>query len=129
MPVGRVSPVACVLLAAGLAACGPTRDALERDNPVRPNAPPPFGMEEFFKDVPQQPIPTRARLGRWLFFDTRLSADNTLSCASCHQPEFAFSQTTAVSTGINGVKGTRKAPSLVNLAARTVLPDKPDDTE
>ena len=85
-------------------------------------------MEEFFKDVPQKPIPTRVRLGRWLFFDKRLSADNTLSCASCHQPEFAFSQTTAVSTGINGVKGTRKAPSLVNLAARTVLPDMPDDT-
>ena len=120
--------VACVLAAAFFAACGPSRAALERDNPVRPNAPPPFGMEEFFKDVPQQPIPTRVRLGRWLFFDKRLSADNTLSCASCHQPEFAFSQTTAVSTGINGVKGTRKAPSLVNLAARTVLPDIPEDT-
>jgi cytochrome c peroxidase len=129
MPVHRASPVACLLLIAGLAACGPSRAGLERDNPVRPNAAPPFGMEEFFKEVPQQPVPTRVRLGRWLFFDKRLSADNTLSCASCHQPEFAFSQTTAVSTGINGVKGTRKAPSLVNLAARTVLPDRPDDTE
>lgn len=125
----RALPVACLLLTAGFAACGPTRADLERDNPVRPNAPPPFGMEEFFKDVPHQPVPTRARLGRWLFFDKRLSADNTLSCASCHQPEFAFSQTTAVSTGINGVKGTRKAPSLVNLAARTVLPDIPEDRD
>lgn len=116
-------------VALSVTACGPTRAQLESDNPVRPNAPPPFGMEEFFKGVPHQPIPARVRLGRWLFFDKRLSADNTLSCASCHQPEFAFSQTTAVSTGINGVKGTRKAPSLVNLAARTVLPDKPEDTE
>ena len=113
----------------GLAACGPSQAQLEGDNPIRPNAAPPFGMEEFFKDVPHQPVPTRVRLGRWLFFDKRLSADNTLSCASCHQPEFAFSQTTAVSTGINGVKGTRKAPSLVNLAARTVLPDIPEDRE
>src|SRR5688572_4876134 len=129
MPVHRASPVACLLLIAGLAACGPSRAGLERDNPVRPNAAPPFGMEEFFKEVPQQPVPTRVRLGRWLFFDKRLSADNTLSCASCHQPEFAFSQTTAVSIGINGAKGTRKAPSLVNLATRTVLPDRPDDTE
>jgi cytochrome c peroxidase len=129
MRVHRASPVACLLLTAGLAACGPSRADLERDNPVRPNAAPPFGMEEFFKDVPRQPIPTRVRLGRWLFYDTRLSADNSLSCASCHRPEFAFSQKTPVSTGINGVNGTRKSPSLVNLAARTVLPDRPDDTE
>ena len=127
MPMRRAPLVACAF--AVLAACGPSRTALESDNPVRPNAAPPFGMEEFFKGVPHQPVPARVRLGRWLFFDQRLSADNTLSCASCHQPEFAFSQTTAVSTGINGVKGTRKAPSLVNLAARTVLPDRPHDTE
>ena len=128
MLVFRLWPAAFVSMGLTLVACGPTRAQLESDNPVRPNAPPPFGMEEFFK-VPHQPVPTRVRLGRWLFFDKRLSADSTLSCASCHQPEFAFSQTTAVSTGINGVKGTRKAPSLVNLAARTVLPDKPEDNE
>jgi cytochrome c peroxidase len=112
-----------------LAACGPGRAALESDNPIRPNAAPPFGMDEFFKDVPHQPIPTRVRLGRWLFFDTRLSADGTVACASCHRPEFAFSEPTAVSTGIGGRLGTRKSPSLVNLAARTILPDIPDDRE
>lgn len=112
-----------------LAACGPSRAALESDNPIRPNAAPPFGMEEFFKDVPHQPVPTRVRLGRWLFFDTRLSADGTVACASCHRPEFAFSEPTAVSTGIGGRQGTRKSPSLVNLAARTILPDIPDDRE
>src|SRR6185503_5922939 len=128
MPVPRAALLAFVMTVA-LAACGPSQAQLEGDNPIRPNAAPPFGMEEFFKDVPHQPVPTRVRLGRWLFFDTRLSADDTLSCASCHQPELAFSQDAAVSTGINGVKGTRKAPSLVNLAARTVLPDKPEDRE
>jgi len=86
-------------------------------------------MEEFFKDVPHQPVPTRVRLGRWLFFDKRLSADGTISCASCHRPEFAFSEPSAVSTGIGGRKGTRKAPSLVNLATRTILPDIPEDRE
>jgi cytochrome c peroxidase len=115
------------LLLAVIAGCGPSRAELDRDNPVRPLAAPPFGMEEFFKDVPQQPIPARVRLGRWLFFDQRLSADESLSCASCHKPEFAFSDTAAVSTGINGAKGTRKSPSLVNLAARTILPDIPED--
>src|ERR1041385_830111 len=34
--------------------------------------------------------PEKVRLGRWLFFDKRLSADNTVACASCHRPENAF---------------------------------------
>ncbi len=130
----RIEPVsgrwlaACVLVASVIA-CGPTRAALDRDNPVRPNAAPPFGMEEFFRDVPHYPVPTRARLGRWLFFDKRLSADGSIACASCHRPEYAFSEPTAVSTGIGGRRGTRKAPSLVNLATRTYLPDIPEDKE
>lgn len=128
MPVLRAW-LAAIAISLALVACGPNRAQLERDNPIRPNAPPPFGMEEFFKDVPHQPVPTRTRLGRWLFFDTRLSSDGTISCASCHRPEFAFSEQTAVSTGIGGRQGTRKAPSLVNLAARTVLPDRPEDRD
>ena len=62
------------------------------------------------------PTPERVRLGRWLFFYKRLSADNTVACATCHRPEHAFSEPTAVSTGIGGQKGRRKAPSLVNQA-------------
>jgi cytochrome c peroxidase len=127
MPMRRLAPIAAVLMGVTLIGCGPTRAGLESDNPVRPVASPPFGMEEFFKDVPRQPVPTRVRLGRWLFFDTRLSADGTLSCASCHRPEFAFSEPTPVSTGITGRPGSRKAPSIINLAARTILPDVPED--
>jgi cytochrome c peroxidase len=128
MPVRRVLPAA-VIVCLSVAACAPTRGQLDRDNPVRPNAAPPFGMEEFFKEAPQQPVPSRARLGRWLFYDTRLSADGTISCASCHRPEFAFSEPSAVSTGVGGKQGTRKAPSIINLAARTILPDIPTDRE
>jgi cytochrome c peroxidase len=128
MPVSWRWPIACVVIAC-VVACGPTLAELERDNPVRPNRPPPFGMEEFFRDVPHQPVPTRTRLGRWLFFDKRLSADGSIACASCHRPEHAFSEPTSVSTGIDGRRGARKAPSLVNLAARTVLPDIPTDKE
>src|SRR6188474_700435 len=91
MTVVRSLPAVVVVMSVTLIACGPSRADLESDNPVRPNAAPPFGMEEFFKEVPHQPIPTRVRLGRWLFFDKRLSADGTLSCASCHRPQFAFS--------------------------------------
>ena len=62
------------------------------------------------------PSAERVRLGRWLFFDKRLSKDGTLSCASCHQPEHAFSQTTRVATGSAGATGKRKVPTIINLA-------------
>jgi cytochrome c peroxidase len=127
LPAGRVLALA-VLLQAGLACTAePTAAQLETDNPIRPNAKPPFGMEDFFKEAPQQPHPARVRLGRWLFYDVRLSANRTVSCASCHRPSHAFSEPSPVSTGINASRGTRKTPSIVNLAARTVLPDVPDD--
>ncbi len=58
--------------------------------------------------------PQKIALGKRLFFDTLLSIDSTLSCASCHLPEFAFSDTLAVSLGVNGAKGKRNAPSLLN---------------
>ena len=125
LPAGRVLALA-VLLHAGIAcAAGPTAAQLESDNPIRPNADPPFGMDDFFKEAPQQPHPARVRLGRWLFYDVRLSANRTVSCASCHRPSHAFSEPTAVSTRHQRRPGTRKTPSIVNLAARTVLPDLP----
>jgi cytochrome c peroxidase len=93
----------------------------EADNPIRELAPPPLGMEFYFKEATQPPAPVRVRLGRWLFYDTRLSGDNSISCASCHRPEYAFSAPSAVATGIRGQKGTRKAPSLINLAVQPRL--------
>ena len=122
--LGIVTAVGLTVLLCGCRS-GPSRAQLDADNPIRPIAAPPFGMEEFFKEAPQEPTPERARLGRWLFFDKRLSADNTVSCATCHRPEFAFSEPTQVSVGVGGQKGRRKAQSLVNLAARTVLVDTP----
>lgn len=59
---------------------------------------------------------TRVNLGEQLFFDKRLSADGSISCASCHQPERAFTDALAVSVGTRGQKGTRNAPTLVNTA-------------
>ena len=56
-------------------------------------------------------------LGKRLFFETRLSGNNTQSCASCHQPEYAFANGgKAVSIGIDGKPGTRRAMPLFNLA-------------
>lgn len=58
----------------------------------------------------------RARLGRRLFFDGRLSRTGEVACASCHRQEHAFADPNAVSTGVAGRVGTRNAPALVNLA-------------
>lgn len=55
-------------------------------------------------------------LGRYLFWEKRLSGDNTMSCGTCHAPEYAFSDDTPTSTGIDGINGTRNSMALVNLA-------------
>ena len=90
--------------------------AWELDNPVKPLPEPPLGIDTKLTDLAEPPTPERVRLGRWLFYDKRLSADGTVSCATCHRPEDAFSEDTATSTGIHGQRGGRKAPSFVNLA-------------
>lgn len=58
-------------------------------------------------------------LGRMLFYDPILSSDSTLSCASCHKQERAFTDGLAVSTGVLGISGKRSAMSLANLAYNT----------
>jgi cytochrome c peroxidase len=88
----------------------------EAANPVQPLPASPLGLEQTLADLPDPPTPERVRLGRWLFYDKRLSADGTISCATCHRPENAFSEPTPVSTGIGGQKGGRKSPSFVNQA-------------
>ena len=56
-------------------------------------------------------------LGRKLFYDVRLSRDNTISCGSCHQQFAAFAHLDhSISHGIDGLFGTRNSPALYNLA-------------
>lgn len=60
-------------------------------------------------------------LGELLFFDPVLSLDSTVSCASCHKPEFAFADNSALSKGVGGASGTRNTPSCMNQDARSFL--------
>ncbi len=60
--------------------------------------------------------PEKRELGRLLYYDKRLSADGTVSCASCHGPEHAFTDGKPVSDGIKGQKGGRSAPTVFNRA-------------
>jgi len=55
-------------------------------------------------------------LGKKLFYDTRLSIDNSVSCAGCHKPQEGFSDARAVSIGFNGEAGFRNSMPLINLA-------------
>jgi cytochrome c peroxidase len=54
-------------------------------------------------------------LGRFLFYEKKLSGDNTMSCGSCHAPANAFSDPNQFSTGIQGIQGSRNSMALVNL--------------
>lgn len=58
----------------------------------------------------------KAELGKQLFFDKRLSRDDTVSCATCHDPEKGWSNGEAVATGVRGQKGGRSAPTIINAA-------------
>jgi cytochrome c peroxidase len=67
--------------------------------------------------TPQDNVTTDAgaTLGRVLFYDTRLSLKNRVSCGSCHIQKHAFAEPRAVSIGHEGRKGDRNTMSLVNL--------------
>jgi cytochrome c peroxidase len=58
--------------------------------------------------------PERVALGRKLYFDTRLSADGTVSCATCHDVSRGFTDRRPVSEGIGGKLGRRNAPTTMN---------------
>ncbi len=76
----------------------------------------PLGLDAEAQYIPaNNPLTAeKIELGRKLYFDKRLSADNSVSCATCHDPKLAFTDGKPVSTGIKGQKGGRSAPTLVN---------------
>ena len=56
----------------------------------------------------------KVELGRRLFFEPRLSADGTVSCATCHDPKRAFTDGKRIAEGIAGRTGVRNSPTLLN---------------
>lgn len=81
-----------------------------------------FSKPEHFPDATytfdNNPLtPEGIELGRKLFYDTRLSRDGTISCASCHLQAVAFADPVhKISVGVDGRIGTRNAPPIFNLA-------------
>ncbi len=73
--------------------------------------------------LPPVPIPAdnpqtdaKIRLGRQLYFDPRLSADNTISCATCHDPKTGWANHHATDTGIRGQVGGRNSGTIIDAA-------------
>ena len=74
------------------------------------------GLKTALPDVRDGFSPQQIDLGRYLFFDPMLSADGTVSCASCHDPDQGFADGKGRSVGILGEPVKRSAPSLWNVA-------------
>jgi cytochrome c peroxidase len=102
-----------LLLALMVAFSGSAAPAQDEPPPVPRGLPPVYWPE----DNPYSKA--KADLGRFLYFDTRLSSDNTISCASCHEPSKAFTDSAEFSTGIGKQKGGRSAPTVINRAFST----------
>src|SRR5688572_5599500 len=58
----------------------------------------------------------KVELGKQLYFDPRLSCDETVSCASCHDPKKGWSNGTPFATGVRNQVGGRSAPTIINAA-------------
>ncbi len=74
----------------------------------------PLGPPPVPADSPQ--TDAKIRLGQQLYFDTRLSADNSLSCATCHDPRTGWANHHPTDTGIRGQVGERNSGTIVNAA-------------
>jgi len=77
---------------------------------------PPLGLPLVPVPAANPPTAETIALGRLLFYDKRLSKDDTISCASCHMPTQGFADGAKVSLGVGGMHGVRNAPSVINAA-------------
>ena len=77
---------------------------------------PPLGLPLVPIPVDNPPTLQTIALGRRLFYDPQLSKDNTLSCATCHNPKFDFTDGRRVAEGVGGASGVRNAPTIINTA-------------
>lgn len=100
----------------------PTTTVTEPDAPTEVLA----ALPEIPLGLPELKIPEdnpmtaeKVELGKLLYFDKRLSADGTISCATCHDPKMGWAEHKKTSTGIKEQVGPRNSPSVINSAYAT----------
>lgn len=78
----------------------------------------PLGLDKDSLQVPDNNPITEGKttLGKLLYFDKRISVDNTVSCASCHDPKKGWADDKPFSVGVGGKMGTRNSPTVLNSA-------------
>jgi len=109
--------VVVIAIMVGIAACRPDPEVITVDY----YKPTPYTLviPPFFPpmDIPaNNPLTVEGiELGRYLFWEKKLSGDNTMSCGTCHMPSASFSDPAQFSTGIHGELGNRQAMALINL--------------
>lgn len=99
-----------------LAVAGAIPAALAGDDSLRP----PLGLIAVEWPAGNPYSKSKWELGRALYFDPRMSVDNSVSCASCHSPTKAFADGQPNSAGIKGQRGARSAPTVINRAYGSV---------
>src|SRR3990172_5766481 len=116
----RVVPgVVAALMGAGAPAAEETSEATPAASSDMPTPPVAFGVVPVLADNPT--TPEKVALGRQLYYDSRLSADDSRSCYSCHVCENGLTDGKPVAEGALGKKLTRSSPSLWNIAYHTEL--------
>ncbi len=80
----------------------------------------PLGLPAVSIPADNPPTVDTVALGRRLFYDRKLSVDNSVSCASCHDPKFGFADPRPGSIGVGGKRGNRNAPPVLNAAYQPV---------
>src|SRR5678815_5937506 len=80
----------------------------------------PLGLKKVAWPEDNKHTAEKVALGKQLYFDKRLSKDDTISCASCHDPKKGWSNGEAFATGVRGQKGGRSSPTIINSAYQAV---------
>jgi cytochrome c peroxidase len=97
----------------------------QKSSPLMPIGKPvqiqtPLGLPPVPIPPDNPPTAETVALGRRLYYDPILSFDNTVSCATCHGPQFGFADPKPVSEGVGKKTGTRHSPTVINSAYFTV---------
>ncbi|MCA9041671.1 MAG: c-type cytochrome, partial [Planctomycetaceae bacterium] len=79
----------------------------------------PAGLPAVVHPEDNPPTPEKIELGKLLYFDTRLSRNNNISCATCHDPNKGWSNGEPNAAGFEGKRGDRNSPTVINSAYYT----------
>ena len=104
----------CLAVIAYLPAQSQSSGVMPVGKPVQIKAP--LGLPPVPIPADNPPTEDTIALGRRLYYDPQLSVDGTISCASCHAPQFAFSDDEPTSEGVGKKHGSRHSPTVINSA-------------